>query len=236
MDTQATHSRAMDIRVTRDTPLPPVSGPWIPQAIRDSALTLLHRAMGCQTTREAPPTPFMGRQATPASRLTRIHRAINRRTTGDALVTPLHPDMDYQARKDALFIPVRRATDTKAAPYTLPTPIPVMDLPSMPILATARRKTGRLEAGTLSSLLAEFRPRIHLQCVRPLAVARANASVKSIAPIRMGDPRSQQRHEDRQSCQHRMFAIGSFTLAARPSRRNLAPRPAKSGMPGKFPQ
>jgi hypothetical protein len=33
-----------------------------------------------------------------------------------------------------------------------------------------------------------------------------------------------------------MFAIGSFTLAARPSRRNLAPRPAKSGMPGKFPQ
>jgi len=76
----------------------------------------------------------------------------------EALLTLVHR-MGCKATRDTPVTSVRRAMDTKAARYTFPAPIPLMGLPSMAILATARWRTGRLEAGTLSSLLAEFRPR-----------------------------------------------------------------------------
>jgi hypothetical protein len=136
MDTQATHSRAMDIQAIRGLPATPVPRPMDIRAALDNRLTRLHRAMGFQATWEPPPIQVMGRRASRASRHTRIPRAINCRTTRDALVTQVHPAMDYQARKDALltpvhrvmsckatrdspYTPVRRAMDTKAARYTL---------------------------------------------------------------------------------------------------------------------
>jgi hypothetical protein len=60
-----------------------------------------------------------------------------------------------------------------------------------------------------------------LNALRRLLPARANAFAKSIAPVRMGDPRSQQWHEDRQRCQH-FRGIGSFILVASSRRGNLA--------------
>jgi len=59
--------------------------------------------------------------------------------------------------------PVLRAMDTRAARPILPTPVHVMDTPWLAIPAIALQGTGRLEPSTLSSLLAEFRPKLHLQ-------------------------------------------------------------------------
>ena len=142
-----------------------------------------------------------------------LHRApISATQPTDLLLTGIRDTrsraMDILATRDTPLTPALRAMDTRAARSTLPTPVPVMDIPCLVIPETALRRTGRLGPSTLSSLLAELPPRIHPQCLTPLAVARANASVKSIALVGMGDPRSQQRHEDRQACQHRTFHLG----------------------------
>ena len=110
------------------------------------------RATDTQATRDTPPTPVL--------------RAMD---TQVIQVSPVTPP-----------IPVHRTMATRAARCTLPTPIPVMDTPWLAMRATASRRTSLLGPSTLSSLLAELRPRIHPQCLTPLAVARANASVKSM--------------------------------------------------------
>jgi hypothetical protein len=100
------------------------------------------RAMGTQATQDTPPTPVL--------------RAMD---TQVIQVSPVTPP-----------IPVHRAMATKAARCTLPTPIPVMDTPWLAIRATAPRRTGLLGPSTLSSLLAEFRPKVRpsiLDAVRP---------------------------------------------------------------------
>jgi hypothetical protein len=167
--------------------------------------------------------------------LTPVLPATHTQATRVATHTPVLRDMDSRATRDTPPTPVPRPMDTRAARHTLPTPVPVIDIPCLVIPETALRRTGRLGPSTLSSLLAELRPRIRPQCLTPLAVARANASVKSIALVRIGDPRSQQRHEDRQACQHRTFAIVSFTLAARPSRRSLRCATRQIGYAGRVP-
>ena len=53
---QATHSRAMEIRVTRDTPLIPVVRAMDTRIIRVSQLTAVLRAIDTQATQDSPPT------------------------------------------------------------------------------------------------------------------------------------------------------------------------------------
>ncbi len=55
--------------------------------------------------------------------------------------------------------PVAPTMDTRAARPILPTPVHVMDIPWLAIPAIALRRTGRLEPGTMPSLLAEFPPK-----------------------------------------------------------------------------
>jgi hypothetical protein len=63
---------------------------------------------------------------------------------------------------------------TRADRRTLPIPVLVMDIPWLAIPATALRKSGLLALSTLSSLLAEFRPKVrpaHSLVPSPLGVA-----------------------------------------------------------------
>jgi hypothetical protein len=91
-------------------------------------------------------------------------RAMDTQATRDTPLTPVLRAMDTQATRDSPLTPVHRAMDTRAARHTLlPTPVPVMEIPSLATPAIALRGTGRLEPSTLSSLLAEFRPKLHLQ-------------------------------------------------------------------------
>ena len=54
--------------------------------------------------------------------------------------------------------PVLHAMATRADRHTLPIPVPGTEVPWLVISAIALWRTGRLEPGTRSSLLAEFRP------------------------------------------------------------------------------
>jgi hypothetical protein len=56
-DIRATHSRAMDIRATRDSPLTPVLRVMDIRAIRDSPLTPVLRVMDTKAARSILPTP-----------------------------------------------------------------------------------------------------------------------------------------------------------------------------------
>ena len=137
MGTQVTHSPATDTQA------------------RDTRLTRVLLATAIQATRKTPPSPVrqsMGITATRDTQLTQATRATQ--------PTPVHPAMDCQVTRDALLTPVRQDMDTKAALYTLPTPVAVMDLPAMVIPAVLPR-TGLLGLSTGSSLLAE-QPGIHL--------------------------------------------------------------------------
>jgi hypothetical protein len=75
--------------------------------------------------------------------------------------TPLILDpqaMDTQARRGIQAI---RHLDTKAARHTLPIQVPVIDTRCTAILAIEPPRTGCLGSSMPSSLLAEFRPKIH---------------------------------------------------------------------------
>jgi hypothetical protein len=87
-------------------------------------------------------------------------RATDIRATRATLLTPGLRVMDTQATRDSPLTPVLRAMDTRAARCTLPTPVPVMDIPCLVIPPIALRRIGRLGLSTLSSPLAEFRPKI----------------------------------------------------------------------------
>ena len=92
MDIRATHSRAMDILATRDTPLTPVL-----------------RALDTQATRDIPPIPIlqaMDTQVTRDSPLTPVSRPMDRQTTRDTLLTPNHRPLDTRADRYTLPIPV----------------------------------------------------------------------------------------------------------------------------------
>ena len=78
--------------------------------------------------------------------------------TRDTPLTPVLRAMDIQATQDGPLTPPLRATVTKTALSTLPTRVPVMDIPWLAILATACWKSGLRGPSTLSSLPAEFRP------------------------------------------------------------------------------
>ena len=135
-DTQARDTRltrvllATAIQATRNTPPSPVRQPMgitatrdtqLPQAIRATRPTPVHRTIDCHGTWATRPTP--------------VHRTIDCHGTWAIRPTPVHPAMDCQVTRDALLTPVRQDMDTKAALYTLPTPVPVMDLPAMVIPA-----------------------------------------------------------------------------------------------------
>jgi hypothetical protein len=100
-------------------------------------------------------------------------RAMGIRATRDTPLTPVLRAMDTQVIQVSPVtppIPVHRAMATKAARCTLPTPIPIMEPPWLVIPETALRRTGRLGPSTLSSLLAEFRPKVRpsiLDAVHP---------------------------------------------------------------------
>jgi hypothetical protein len=140
------------------------------------------RAMDILATRDTPLPPVL--------------RAMDTQVTRVGPVTPVLRAMDIQATRDTPPTPGLRDMDTRTARSILPTPVPVpvMDIPCLVIPETALRRTGRLGPSTLSSLLAEFRPKVRpsiLDAVHPWQ--GRNASVKSIAPVRVGDPRSPQR-------------------------------------------
>jgi len=107
------------------------------------------RAMDIRATRDTPLTPVL--------------RATHTQATRVAPLTPVLRGMDCRATRDTPPTPVPRPMDTRAARHTLP--VPVMDIPCLVIPETALRRTGRLGPSTLSSLLAELRPRIHPQCL-----------------------------------------------------------------------
>src|SRR5580700_3199545 len=86
--------------------------------------------------------------------------------------TPVLRGMDIQATRDTPPTPGLRDMDTRTARSILPVPVPVpvMDIPCLVIPETALRRTGRLGPSTLSSLLAEFRPKVRpsiLDAVHP---------------------------------------------------------------------
>ena len=74
--------------------------------------------------------------------------------------------------------------DTRAAWHTLP--VPVMDIPCLVIPETALQRTGRLGRVRYRACWLSFGLEFTLNALRRLLPARANASVKSIAPVRDG--------------------------------------------------
>jgi hypothetical protein len=105
----------------------------------------------------------MDTQATQGTLLTPDPRPMDRQATRDIPPTLVLRAMDTQATRASPLTRVHRAMDTRADRCTLPTPGPVMDTPWLAIPAIALQGTGRLEPSTLSSLLAEFRPKLHFQ-------------------------------------------------------------------------
>jgi hypothetical protein len=174
-------------------------------------------------------------QATQGTLLTPDPRPMDRQATRDIPPTLVLRAMDYQATRASPLTRVHRAMDTRADRCTLPTPGPVMDTPWLAIPAIAPRRTGRLEPSTLLSLLAEFRPKLHLQS-SPLVRGEGKRFRKIALPAEKGRRSTAAAARGPQPCQRPRSGVGSFTLAASPSRRNLAVRPVKSGMPGEFPE
>jgi hypothetical protein len=114
------------------------------------------RAMDILATRDTPLTPVL--------------RAMDTQVTRVGPVTPVLRAMDIQATRDTPPTPGLRDMDTRTARSILPVPVPVMDIPCLVIPETALRRTGRLGPSTLSSLLAEFRPKVRpsiLDAVHP---------------------------------------------------------------------
>jgi hypothetical protein len=114
-------------------------------AIRDTPLTPVLPATHIQATRVAPHTPVL--------------RGMDIQATRDTPPTPGLRDMDTRTARSILPTPV-----------PVPVPVPVMDIPCLVIPETALRRTGRLGPSTLSSLLAEFRPKVRpsiLDAVHP---------------------------------------------------------------------
>jgi hypothetical protein len=126
------------------------------------------RAMDIRATRDTPLTPVL--------------RATHTQATRVAPLTPVLRGMDCRATRDTPPTPVPRPMDTRAARHTLP--VPVMDIPCLVIPETALRRTGRLGPSTLSSLLAELRPRIHPQCLTPLAAGESERLRKIDCPCK----------------------------------------------------
>jgi hypothetical protein len=167
-------TRAIDSRVTRDTPLIPVLRVMGTQAIRDSLLTLLHRAMDTQATQDSPPTPprVTDRQATRGTPIP-DPRPLRRQATRDGQLTQVVRAMDIRARRPILRTPV---------------PVPVTEIRSLAIPAIALRRTGRLGPSTLSSLLAEFWPdtKSSQRCAGGWSDRRMSFAVHCMISIRRG--------------------------------------------------
>ena len=130
------------------------------------------RAMDIRATRDTPLTPVLRAPHTQATRV--------------APLTPVLRGMNCRATRDTPPTPVPRPMDTRVARHTLPVPVPVpvMDIPCLVIPETALRRTGRLGPSTLSSLLAELRPRIHPQCLTPLAAGESERLRKIDCPCK----------------------------------------------------
>ena len=142
--TQPTDLLLTGIRVTRSRAMDIL-------ATRDTPLTPVLRAMDTQVTRVGPVTPVL--------------RAMDIQATRDTLPTPGLRDMDTRTARSILPTPV-----PVPVPIPVPIPVPVMDIPCLVIPETALRRTGRLGPSTLSSLLAEFRPKVRpsiLDAVHP---------------------------------------------------------------------
>jgi hypothetical protein len=104
-------------------------------------------------------------------------RAMDIRATRDTPLIPVLQAMDTQAIRGSPVIPptlVLQAMDTRNARPTLRIPTPVTDTPWLAI----PRRCGLLGPSTPSSLLAEFRPKIHSpplvsgedECLRKIAL------------------------------------------------------------------
>ena len=93
MDIRATHSRAMDILATRDTPLTPVLRAMDTQATRDSPLTPVLRAMDTQAPQEIP--------------LTRARQGMDRKPIWDTPPIPILQATDIRAARRTLPTQVR---------------------------------------------------------------------------------------------------------------------------------
>src|SRR5580704_13083093 len=128
------------------------------------------KAMDIRATRDTPLTPVL--------------RATHTQATRVAPLTPVLRGMNCRATRDTPPTPVPRPMDTRTARHTLPVSVPVMDIPCLVVPETALRRTGRLGPSTLSSLLAELRPRIHPQCLTPLAAGESERLRKIDCPCK----------------------------------------------------
>ena len=160
--TRRTDLLRTDIRATR-------SPAMVTLATRDTPLTRLLRAMDTRATQDSPPTP---------------PRVTDRQAIRDTPPTTDPRPLRRQAAQDSPLTPVLRAMVFRARRPILPTPVPVTEIPSPVIPAIALRRTGRLGPGTLSSLLAELRPRIHPQCLTPLAAGESERLRKIDCPCK----------------------------------------------------
>jgi hypothetical protein len=125
-----------------------------------------------------------------ATRDTPVLRAMDTQVTRVGPVTPVLRAMDIQATRDTPPTPGLRDMDTRTARSILPTPIPVpvMDIPCLVIPETALRRTGRLGPSTLSSLLAEFRPKFAPQFLTRFIRGKGERLRKIDCPYEGGRP------------------------------------------------
>jgi hypothetical protein len=178
MDIPPTGSRAMVTPDIRDTPLIPVPQALDTQAAQDTptpvllvtdtqatqgiGLILAPQATDTQATRHTPLILVLQTTDIPARR--------------EIPLIPLPQDMDTQATRGTPLILDPQAMDTPSSsghpadpgnpapgyqgspPYS-PIPIPVTETPCMATPAIEPRRTGHLGSTTLSSLLAEVRPK-----------------------------------------------------------------------------
>ena len=158
MDTQPTHSRAMDIQAIRVVLVPSVPRPMDTTAMPGIPITQVRRAMNITVTRGTPLIQVpraMDHLATWDTRLTPARRATNTTATRNTRLTLAHRVMDHPATRDRLLSPVPRTTDIRLTRSILPRPVPILDTLSIAIPAIMLRRTGPLARRMASTPLAE---------------------------------------------------------------------------------
>jgi hypothetical protein len=205
MGTEPTRRPAMDFQ---DTPVLP--------------LMLVLRAMGTRADLGSRITPLHPATDIPASRkipLTSVRRATNTRSMKVILLTQVRQDTDHRAIWDAPLTLVSSLTGIRTVRFILPAWVPVLDILGRATPAITPQRSGRLARYGVEP----FRWPLEALVGEPGTMTGQNRMASDWPTL---DP----------GCSTLGgVSIGSFTLAVRPSRCNLAMRPAKSGMPGECP-
>jgi len=162
-DIRVTGSRAMVTPDIRDTQLIPVPQAMHSQAAQDILLIPVPRATDTQATLDTPLILVLQTTDTQASREIPLILLPQDMDTQATRGTPLILDpqaSDTPVMQHTPLIPAIRHLGTRAACHTPPILVPVTDSPCTATPAITPQRAGRLDPTTLSSLLAEVRPKI----------------------------------------------------------------------------